>query len=143
MEVVEAANIMEAAKVVEAAEVVEMGEVAEAREKEEDMALATPVWTQVHPSRAPVPVGLVHYSLGDEQQCHHSHSCHSQQQAHLQSEQDWQSSDPSCSTSGSSTTTHYCSPLAASSCRAETSMEGSIARLQAPLPGYAYIADVL
>ena len=38
------------------------------------MALVTLVWTQVHPSRAPVPMGLVPHSLGDEQHCHHSHS---------------------------------------------------------------------
>ena len=40
----------------EEAKVVEVEEVAEARETEKDMALATPVLTQIHPSKAAVPV---------------------------------------------------------------------------------------
>ena len=70
-------------EVVEAAKVVEAEEVAEARETEKDMALATPGWTQIHPSRAAVPVGLVPHGLGDEQHCGCSCSCHSQRRAHL------------------------------------------------------------
>ena len=45
-------------EVVEAAKVVEVEKVAEARETEKDTALVTPVWTQIHPTRAAVPVDL-------------------------------------------------------------------------------------
>ena len=46
-----------------------------AEEAGELAALMTPVWTQVHPSRPVVPVGLVPYSLGDKRHhcCSHSH----------------------------------------------------------------------
>ena len=70
-------------EVVEAVEVVEGEEVAEARETEKNMALVIPGWTQIHPSRAAVPVGLGPHSLGDEQHHHCSHRCHSQSRAHL------------------------------------------------------------
>ena len=136
-------EVVKAAKCVKAAKVVEMEGVAGARETEEDVALVTPHWTQICPSRAAVPVGCVPHSLGDKQCCHCSHSDQSRKRAYLWAEQDEQSGGPSSSASGSPTTTHNCSPLATSSPRAETSMEGSIARLQAPPPGFADIANVL
>ena len=55
----------------------EAEEVAEEEEAEEIVALAMSGWTQVHPSRAVVPVGLVPHSLGDEWHHCHSHFHHS------------------------------------------------------------------
>ena len=66
IEVVEAVTITlptPLIEIVEAAKVVEVEEVAEARETEKDMALATLIWTQIHPSRAAVAMGLVPHSL--------------------------------------------------------------------------------
>ena len=71
----------------------EAEEVAEAGEVEEVTAPATLGWTQVHPSRVAVPVGLAPHSLGNEWHCHCSHSCHSQRWAHLQAEKNQQSGD--------------------------------------------------
>ena len=84
----------EAVKTKEAMKTIEAVKTGEAVKAEEAAALATPVWTQVHPSRPAVPVGLVPHSLGDELCCHHSHSHCSQRRVHLQAQKDQQSGDP-------------------------------------------------
>ena len=70
---------------------VPLGEARETMEAEGAVAHMPPGWTQVHPSRPVVPVGLVPHSLGDEWHHCHSHSCHSQKRAHLQAEKNQQS----------------------------------------------------
>ena len=123
-------EVVKAVEIVEAAEDVEVEKVAEARVTEKDMAPGTPVWTQIHPSRAAVPVGHVPYSLGDEQHFHCSF-----RGAHLQAEQVQQCGNTSGSAPGSPMTTHNSSPLATSSPRVETSTEDTMVRPWAPHQG--------
>ena len=116
---------------------------AETRETEKDMVPVTPVWTQIHPFRAAVPVELVPKSLGEEHCCCHSCSCHSDRRDHLWAEQVQQSSNISGSAPGSLTMTCDSSPQATSNPRVETSMQEAKVRLQAPPLGFADIASIL
>ena len=126
------------------AEVVKAEEVVEA---EEVVALAPLGWTQVHHSRPVVPVGLVPYSLGDEQHhyCNHSHC--SWRRAYLPAEKNQQNGGTGDSvigaTWGSPVTTHNSSQLATLSPSMGTLMEGAIVWLQVPPLGIADIVNTL
>ena len=67
-------------------EVVKPEEAVKVEETEEAAAPKTLVWTQVHPSRPVVPMGLVPHSLGDEWHCWCRCSHNSYRKASLQAE---------------------------------------------------------
>ena len=111
-------------------------------EAEEVAALATSGWTQGHPSRAVVPVGLDPHSLCDEW-CH----CHSQRRAYLWAEKNQQGGSASDSVpgaiQGSPAATCNSSPLVTLSHSMETLMEGAIVWPWVPLLGFADITNTL
>ena len=99
----------EVVKLEEPEEVMKPEEAEKVEETGKVVGLMTLVWTQIHPSRPVLPVGLVPHSVGDEQHHHHSCSCDSHRRASLWAEnQQSGSADDSVpdATWGSPVTTH-------------------------------------
>ena len=136
----------EGVKPEEAEEVVKPKEVVKVEETEDVAALVTLVWTQVHPSRPVVPVGLVPHSLDDEWHHCHNHSHCSHRRASLQAEKSQQSSStsdyPWCNPRFPCDNSNL-SPLAPLGPSIEISKETTIAWPLVPPPGFVDIANTL